>query len=198
MISSWLKKPYQWMGSTTHSPYADYILCFLFYIEAIFFLPTDPILIVFCIERQDRALSYAMIALIGSVLGGLSSYMIGAFLWDMYGKIIIHHPLVNYIMTPARFYTLAEAYEKNQWFAICVAGFTPIPYKAATLAAGFCKLSLVPFVLSSIVARGARFYLIALGCKIWGEQIKDSVQKYFNVILLFTVVLVILTVWLFT
>ena len=56
----------------------------------------------------------------------------------------------------------------------------------------------VPFVASSIVARGARFYLLAIICKIFGEHIKDSFHKYFGLILLFTVVIIILIVWLFT
>ncbi len=195
---TWLKKPYEWMSSTINSPYADYILGFLFFLEAIFFLPTDPILILFCLERQNRALYYATVALIGSVLGGITSYALGVALWNVCGQQIIHNPFVNYIMPPKLFYHLATQYQKYEWWAILVAGFTPVPYKAATLAAGFCKLSFAPFVIASIIARGARFYLLAIICKIWGDQIKDSVQKYFNLILLFTVILIILTVWLFT
>ena len=197
-MTSWLKKPYEWMGSTIHSPYADAILGFLFYIEAIFFLPTDPLLILYCLERRNRALTYATIALIGSVCGGMTSYWLGATLWHAYGEQIIHHPIVNYVMTPAMFYRLAAQYQKHQWFAVCIAGFMPIPYKATTLAAGFCRISFVPFVICSLIARGSRFYLLALICKLWGERLKGSVQKYFSLILLFAVILIILTVWLFT
>src|SRR3989344_4688086 len=98
-LNTWIKKPYEWMGASIHSPYADYILCFLFYLEAIFFLPTDPILIIFCLERRDRALIYATIATIGSVLGGITSYALGAALWHYCGDQIIHNNLVNYIIT---------------------------------------------------------------------------------------------------
>lgn len=195
---SWFKRSYAWMGASIHSPYADYILCFLFYLEAIFFLPTDPILIVYCLERRDRAITYATIALIGSVLGGMTSYAIGALLWDMCGQQIIHNHWINHILTPQMFYRLAAQYQEHEWLAIFLAGFTPIPYKAATLAAGFCKISFAPFVVCSIIARGSRFYLLAIACKIWGERIKDSVQKYFNLILLFAVILIAFTVWLFT
>lgn len=186
------------MGATIHSRYASYILGFLFYVEAIFFLPTDPILIVYCLEHRHKAIRYATVALIGSVLGGITSYILGVYLWNTCGEAIIHNPWINYILPPDRFYDLAAKYEQYKWFAVCVAGFTPVPYKAATIAAGFCKISFIPFVLSSIVSRGARFYLLALICKQYGERIKDSVQKYFNLILLFAVVIVALTVWLFT
>ncbi len=195
---AWLKRSYEWMGSTIQSPYADYILGFLFYLEAIFFLPTDPILIVFCLERRDRALTYATIALVGSVLGGITSYALGMLLWNACGESIVHNHFVNYVMNAKTFYYLSGQYQKYEWWAILVAGFTPVPYKAATLAAGFCRLSFGPFVACSIIARGARFYLLAMICKIYGEQIKDSVQKYFNLILLLAVVLVIFTFWLFT
>ncbi len=193
-----LKKSYEWMGSSIHSPYADYILCFLFYLEAIFFLPTDPILIVFCLERRERALTYATIALIGSVLGGITSYTLGITLWNYCGEHIIHNRIINVILTPSRFYEISALFKQYEWGAILAAGFTPIPYKAATLAAGFCKLSFGPFVLCSIIARGARFYLLAIACIIFGERLKGSFEKYFNLILLGAFVLIALSVWLFT
>ncbi len=186
------------MEASIHSPYASYILSLLFYVEAIFFLPTDPILILYCLERRDKAIWYATVALIGSVLGGITSYLLGMYLWNLCGEAIIHNNFVNYILPPNKFYKLAADYKNHEWLAVAIAGFTPVPYKAATLAAGFCKLSFIPFVLSSIVSRGARFYLLALMCKVFGEHIKDSVQKYFNLILLFAVVIIILTTWLFT
>ena len=195
---AWLRRSYEWMGATIHSPFADYILGFLFYLEAIFFLPTDPILIVFCLERRERAVYYATVALIGSVLGGITSYLLGVFLWQTCGEAIIHNHWVNYVMSAKNFHYLSAQYQKYEWWAILVAGFTPVPYKAATLAAGFCKLSFPPFVLCSIIARGARFYILALLCKIYGEEIKEWVQKYFNLILLLALVLIILTVRLFT
>ncbi|TET36554.1 DedA family protein [Candidatus Dependentiae bacterium] len=193
-----LKKPYEWMGASINSPYADYILGLLFYIEAIFFLPTDPILILYCLERRDKAIWYATVALIGSVLGGISSYMLGIYLWNTYGEAIIHNHIINYVLTPQMFYKLSVKYEQYNWLAVAIAGFTPVPYKAATLSAGFCKLSFIPFVISSIISRGARFYLLALMCKVFGEHIKDTVHKYFNLILLFAVLIIVLTVWLFT
>lgn len=195
---SMLKKPYQWMGNSINSPYADIILTILFYVEAIFFLPTDPILILYCLENRPKAIWYATISLIGSVLGGMTSYAIGYVLWDWYGQEIIHSHLVNYFLSPSQFFKIAANYEYYEWTYVFIAGFTPVPYKLATLVAGFCKISFVPFVLCSIAARGARFYLLAIICKVWGDRIKDSVHKYFNVIMLLTVVLIVLFTWLFT
>ena len=192
------KRTYDWMGSSINSVYADYILGFLFYLEAIFFLPTDPILIVYCLERRDRALWYATVATIGSVLGGMTSYALGALLWNSMGEQIIHNQYVNCILSPDMFYSLSAKFQAHEWLAILIAGFTPIPYKAATLAAGFCRISFVPFVIASAIARGARFFLFAIVCKLYGEKIKDSINKYFNILLLVAAVLIIVSVRLFT
>ena len=195
---AWVQRSYEWMGSSIHSRYADYILCFLFYLEAIFFLPTDPMLIIFCLERPNKAIRYANLALFGSVLGGITSYLLGVALWDSFGEQIIHNQFINYILTPKRFFEVSALFKQYEWGAILIAGFTPVPYKAATLAAGFCKLSFGPFVICSIIARGARFYLLAIACKLFGERIKDSFQKYFNLIVLGALLLIYLFIRLFT
>jgi len=166
-----------------------------FYLEAIFFIPTDPMLIMYCIERRDKAYYYATIATITSVLGGLTGYFIGYYLWLSAGQQIIHHPLVSYVMTPQTFHHLCDLYKKYEALAILAAAFTPIPYKAATLTAGFCNLSLAPFIIASLIGRGARFYLYAITISIWGKQIKQYIDRYFNLLILFVMVLLVGIIW---
>ena len=190
------KQLYDWMGAKVQSPYADFFLGFLFYLEAIFFVPTDPILVLYCIKRKNRALTYATITTAASVLGGITSYLLGLALWETFGQQIIHNKIINYILTPDNFAYLSAQYQRHAWLAILVAGFTPIPYKAATLTAGFCKLSFIPFVICSFIARGARFYLIALIIKFCGEHIKRSINRYFNLIVLATFATAVLIIWL--
>jgi membrane protein YqaA with SNARE-associated domain len=185
-----VKRLYHWMGSQVYSPYATPILALLFYLEAIFFVPTDPMLVLFCIERRDRSLFYATVATIASVLGGLTSYALGYALWANAGSAIIHNSYVSHFISPATFAHLCQQYELYEWQAILIAGFTPIPFKAATFAAGFCRLSLVPFILCSIIARGARFYFVAIIIKIWGARMKDYIDRYFNILVLLFLLLV--------
>ncbi len=192
-----MKKLYSWMGSCVYSPYADYILGFLFYLEAIFFLPTDPMLIFYCIERNDRAIWYATVATVSSVLGGITSYLIGSILWDTMGDQIIHNSIINYVLTPNFFYYLAEQYRQHEWLAILIAGFTPVPYKAATLTAGFCKLSFIPFVICSVIARGSRFYLLAFIIKALGPRIKQSIERYINIVMILMFATIVGTIWFF-
>lgn len=191
-----VKRVYDWMGNRVYSPYGDVILGLLFYLEAIFFIPTDPMLIMYCIERRDKAYYYATIATVCSVLGGLTGYYIGYTLWQTMGQQIIHHPMVSYIMTPQTFTHLCGLYKKYEALAILAAAFTPIPYKAATLTAGFCNLSLMPFIIASLIGRGARFYLYAITISIWGKQIKQYIDRYFNLLVLLAMMVIGIAIWL--
>lgn len=184
------KQLYEWMGTRVYSPHANLFLGVLFYLEAIFFLPTDPMLVLYCIERQNKAYRFAAIATCASVLGGITGYFMGLFLWNHFGQTIIHNSFINYIVSPSTFTYLSEQYKHYDWLAILIAGFTPIPYKAATLTAGFCKLSFIPFVLCSIIARGARFFLIAGVITIFGPQMKKSIDRYFNIMVILTLVII--------
>lgn len=195
MMSS-IKRLYDWMGTRVYSPYASHILAILFFLEAIVFIPTDPMLIVYCLERQDRAYYYATIATLASVLGGLTGYGIGYMLWHSVGPQIINSAFVRYIMTPATFHYLCQLYKHYEAWAILAAAFTPIPYKAATLSAGFCNLSLAPFIIASLIGRGARFYLYAITISIWGHRIKEYIEKYFNLLVMFAMIVIFTAIWL--
>ncbi len=188
---------YKWMGRQAYSKYANPMLVFLFYLEAlIFIIPTDPMLILYCIERRNNALWYAFLATVGSVLGGITGYIIGYLLWQSAGQTIINLPVVNMVLKPQDFHYLCDLYKKHEYLAIFIAGFTPVPYKAATFTAGFCKLSFIPFVLCSTFARGSRFLIYAIAITIWGEQIKKYIDRYFGLIVLLIIVLISASIWL--
>jgi len=190
-----LQRLYNWMGSQVESRYADCILAILFYLEAIFFLPTDPMLIIFCIEKPKKAFRYATIATVSSVLGGITGYFLGLMLWNTWGQDIIHNGYVNYIISADMFTYLGKQYELYESWAILIAGFSPIPYKAATLSAGFFKLPLLPFIVFSFIGRGTRFYLYAIVVRIWGRQIKSFIDRYFNSIAMVATCLILGIIW---
>lgn len=177
-----LKRIYDWLGSKVHSKYADPFLCVLFFLEALVLVPVDPILILYCLEHRKRALQYAAMATISSVIGGISGYFLGSFLWDMVGQQILNFKIISYILPQETFFYLKMQYHKYAHWAILISGFTPIPYKAATLSAGFCKLPFLPFIFFSCIARGARFFLVAIIIRIWGSKIKLFIDRYFNIL----------------
>ena len=185
-----IRRLYDWMGEKVNSPYADVWLAGLFFIEAFFFIPVDPLLILFCIENRNKSIYYAAIATVSSVLGGIFGYVIGAALWGSIGST-----LVTWIISQATFDKAVINYRLYQNWAVLIAGFTPLPYKAITLSAGFCKLPIIPFIICSFISRGARFFLIAGALRIWGEHVKDFIDRYFNQLVLLFVVLIIAGMW---
>lgn len=181
-----IRRTYDWMGRKAHSPYAPWWFFILFFIEAIFFIPVDPLLILFCIEKPKRAWQFAFLATIASVLGGIAAYFIGYALWETLGK-----RLIFLITTQETFDRIGALYRQYEVWAVLIAGFTPmLPYKAITLTAGFWQLPLLPFILCSFIARGARFYLVAGVMRIWGDSIKQFIDHWFNYLVLLFVGLV--------
>ena len=188
----WVRTTYDWMGRKVNAPYADAWLGFLFFLEAFcFIIPIDPLLIVYCIHNKHKSLYYATISTVSSVAGGVVGYFIGYFLWDSVGA-----KLVYWVISPATFEGARQKYELYQHWAVLIGGISPFPYKAVTLSAGFCKLSLGPFIIFSFIARGLRFYLIAGAIKAWGSQIKFFIDRYFNQLVVLFVSMVMLFVWL--
>ena len=185
-----LKRLYDWLGQKVNSPYADSWLAALFFIEAVFFIPVDPLLILYCIHNKNKSLYYAAIATFSSVAGGVLGYVIGAALWGSVGI-----KLVSWAVSENSFNQAVMTYKHYQNWAVLVAGFTPLPYKAITLSAGFCQLPLLPFIACSLLARGARFFLVAGILRIWGEQVRHFIDRHFNRLLILFVFLMIVGFW---
>lgn len=164
IISTNIALLYQRLGRAVHGKYANHILVLLFMLEAVFFIPADPLLLIYCIERQDRSWLYATLATVASIFGGIVSYAIGAVLLHAIGPIVFNAPIIRLIMPYERLVCLSQQFKgPYAWAALLLIGLTPFPYKAITLAAGFCKLSFIPFVVCISIVRGVRFYGIATG-----------------------------------
>jgi len=120
-----------------------------------------------------------------SVLGGMLGYGIGFFLFDS---------IAGWLQQSRYWesYLLAEKWF-NQWgiWAVFVAGFSPIPYKVFTIAAGVLQMAFIPFVIASAIGRGARFFLLALLIKAGGEKLEQGLRNYMNQLGWAVVILVI-------
>jgi membrane protein YqaA with SNARE-associated domain len=142
--------------------YATYWLALVSFSESSFFLiPPDVMLAPMSLARPDRAWFYAGLTTAASVLGGLLGYAIGLFAFQLAEPWLIS---LDYMHA----YQQASAWF-DQWgfWAIFLAGFTPIPYKIFTIAAGAANMLLLPFVIGSLIGRGMRFFLVA-GLMRWG------------------------------
>jgi len=184
-----IRRIYDWMGSKVDSPYALWWLAGLFFIESsVFIIPVDPLLILFCVTNNKRSLYYATVATAASVMGGIFGYAIGAFMWKSIGA-----SLVTWLISEATFNSIVAKYKIYENWAVLIAGFTPVPYKAVTISAGFCGLSFLPFVFYSTIARGARFFMLAGAIMLWGPRIKIFIDKYFNHLVILFALLVIVS-----
>jgi len=185
-----IKRLYTWMSTRVYSPHGEKLLFALVYLDAVCFLPADPMLIAYCLEKHKKAFRYAAIATVASVIGGITEYLLGFTLWHFWGESIVHSSFVNYLIKPETFYYLCSQYKAHAFFAVVIASFAPIPYKATTLSAGFCALPLPSFALATGIGRAGRFFLYAGIINTWGPAIKDSLERYFNLIMLALVVII--------
>ena len=177
-------------------PSAHRYLCALSFAESSFFpIPPDVMLIPISLARQNKIWFLASITTISSVLGGILGYLIGYFIFDSVEPWLKESVYWN-------------SYENsNIWFsrwgmwAILLAGFSPIPYKIFTIAAGMTGINLFGFVLFSVIGRGARFFLIASLIYFGGENIKNMIEKYINRIgwsIIFIIFMIFLYFWKFS
>ena len=154
-------------------PHAERYLGAMSFAESSFFpIPVDVMLAPMCLAKRERWMRYAFIATAFSVLGGVAGYAIG------YGFFEVIEPWLR----TSHYW---DAYETSRrWFdnygvlVVFVAGFSPIPYKVFTIAAGVATLSLPGFILASLIGRAGRFYLVAGLVRLGGQRFEDSLSRH--------------------
>ena len=154
--------------------------------SSVFPIPPDVILIPMVLSERAKAWIYATIATVTSVLGGILGYVIGAFLFDTVGQ-----PLLQFYGYGEKFTDFAARY--NEWGAwiVFIAGVTPFPYKVITIASGVTALNPWVFIVASILARGARFFVLCALLYWFGPPIRNFVEKYLGLVATAFVVLLI-------
>ncbi|QIP04640.2 YqaA family protein [Bradyrhizobium symbiodeficiens] len=173
-----LKRIYDWCIDAAHKPYALWIMGAVSFAESSFFpVPPDVMLIPMSLARPQRAWLYATVCTVTSVLGGIVGYAIGALLFDSVGQWLI------------QVYGLGgkvEAFRASyaEWGAVIILlkGLTPIPYKLVTITSGFAGYNILLFVLCSIVARGGRFFIVAILLNRYGDWIRVKIEKHLGLV----------------
>lgn len=140
------------------------------FIESFFLVPPpDFLLIAMDLAKPEKALWYATVCSIASVLGGIIGYLIG---------LIGGRPVFNWFFrkNPEQFEKVESLYNKYGSIAVFFAGFTPIPYKVFTIASGVLKMNIWQFTLASFFGRAGRFFLVSIVLMIFGEMIKQYLE----------------------
>jgi membrane protein YqaA with SNARE-associated domain len=183
----WVRQIYDRSLLWVQSPSGVWALFFLAIAESSFFpIPPDVFLMVLCISVPRKSFRYAAICAAGSVIGGAIGYGLGMAFMDTIGmKILAWYGLHD------KYEVVQNLYQQYDALAVGAAGFTPLPYKLFTITAGAFKINFVTFILVSLVARSARFFLVAAFIYKFGAPVRHFIERYFNLLsILFFILLI--------
>lgn len=171
--------------------YAHWYLVALSFAESSFFpIPPDVMLIPMALADNKRAWYYAVITTAASVVGGMLGYWIGYLAFEAIQPWVISAGYGD------KYQLAVDWFEQWGVWAILIAGFSPVPYKVFTIAAGAISMMFLPFVLASFVGRGGRFFLVTALIVWGGERMEQTIKKYvdwmgWGVVVLITLFLVL-------
>jgi len=176
------QKLYDWTVSWARSPKATLALGTISFVESsVFPIPADVLFIPMCAARPERAMRLAGIATVTSVLGGIFGWLIGhyAFAWAA-------RPLLEFYHKLDAFEAMRAQVAGSPWIILLLlvtSGLAHLPpMKVVTILSGLIGFSLPLFILSAIVARGARFYALAWALRRYGAQVLDFVERRLGLI----------------
>lgn len=168
-----LRRIYDWCIDAAHKPYALWILGLVSFAESSFFpVPPDVMLIPMSLARPQKAWLYAGICTLTSVAGGVVGYLIGHLLYDSVGQW-----LIQFYGYGDKVEAFRAGYAQYGAWIILLKGLTPIPYKLVTITSGFANYNIWMFIGLSLIARGARFYIVAILLNRYGVWIRETIEK---------------------
>lgn len=186
LFSSLYERVMRWAA---HRHAARYLAGLSFAESSFFPIPPDVMLAPMSLAKPEKAWWYATLTTIASVLGGILGYLIGLLAFDLVEPLLHQHGYYDKYLLARQWF--------DQWgfWAVLLAGFSPIPYKVFTITAGVISMNFAVFVLASLVGRGARFYLVA-GLMRWGgERMDGLLRRYVDWLGWLTVLLAVVLFW---
>jgi len=175
-----LGRLYDWTLKKAASPAAKIWLFIISFAESsIFPIPPDVLLVPMCLARRAQSFAFAGICTLGSVLGGVLGYAIGALFFATIGQAIL-----GIYGGQAAMADLRLLYAEQGFMIVAFAAFTPFPFKVVTIASGAMSMDLGSFVIASFLARGGRFLIEAALLWRFGEQIRQFIEKRLTLVTL--------------
>jgi membrane protein YqaA with SNARE-associated domain len=169
IFSSLYTRTMQW----SRHPHAPAYLAGLSFAESSFFpIPPDVMLAPMSMARPKRAWFFAALTTLASVIGGMLGYLIGLYAFDLV------QPWLHSWGYWEGYLNTKEWFVEWGFWAIFLAGFSPIPYKIFTITAGVIGMAFLPFVVASVIGRGARFFLVAALMAWGGEPMEKLLHRY--------------------
>jgi membrane protein YqaA with SNARE-associated domain len=175
-----IRRLYDWTLSLAARKTSEAWLAVIAFVESSFFLvPADVLFLPMALARPERAYRYALIATLASTLGGIAGYALGVFAYDAVAK-----PVLEFYGKLAEFERLrACAGRETTMVLLVTSGLSHLPpIKVVTILSGVVQVGLPFFIVSCIIARGARFYALAWGLRHYGVPIKAFIEKRLGLI----------------
>ena len=159
-------------------------LYMLSFIESFIFpIPPDVLLAPIALTKKYNWVKVAFYTTLCSVLGGLIGYIIGSYIDNL--------SILNNIISAETLLEVKNLFKEYDFLIILIAGFTPLPYKAFTITAGIASIALLPFIISSFIGRGLRFFLVAGIFHYFGLALANKIKKYFEYIGIIIIIILI-------
>ncbi len=173
-----VRRLYDWVVSWADRPSGPAALFGIAAAESVFFpVPPDVLLIPLCLGSPRKAFRLAALCTVGSVVGALGGYWVGSSLYETVGR-----PIIEMYGYTSEYEAVGRMYRDNLVVSLGAAGFTPIPYKVFTIAAGGFRVPIGAFVAISAVSRAGRFFLVAGLLRLFGEPIREFIDRWFNLL----------------
>ena len=188
-----LQKLFLWMEQYSEHKHAKKILALVAFTESSFF-PIPPFVFIIAMLSHEKRQSWIKLALVGmsfSVLGGIFAYFLGMFFYATIGA-----PLIAFYGIQNEVNTLGALFKDHVFLTILAASLSPLPYKVFTISAGLFAVNIWSFVLSSIVGRSLRFFIVAYIANKYGTKAKKVLlDQQKNVTYIFLVLIVVGILW---
>lgn len=188
MFDKWYAHLLKWAA---HPKAVRYLAWVSFIESSVFPIPPDTLLLPMSLSKPQRCWYYAGVATLWSVLGGLFGYLLGFFIFEW-----VEHA-IHWAGYRDPYEQVVLWFRSYGFWAVFLAGVTPIPYKLFTIAAGMVQMSLLPFVLASIFGRGFRFFLVAGVARYTHQSLEHWLKNDKIRILMVILTLLLLGAWAF-
>lgn len=183
-----MKKLLSKLEKESDKKYVEHVLALIAFLEStILPIPVDIFTFSLTAVQPKKWIRFGTLATVWSVIGALFGYFLGVYLFDIFGQ-----QMIDFYGYQHQFIQVTQLFDKNTFLVMFTSAFTPIPFKVFTIAGGALKVSLIPFIFSSLLGRGLRFFGETYLAHRFGKKITAHIVKKFNFYSILFVMVVIL------
>jgi len=179
---------YNYIINLANKKNVDKYLYVLSFIESFIFpIPPDILLAPLALTKKFNWVKLAFNTTCFSVAGGIVGYVLGTYLYEV--------ELLNNILNEEMFFEAKNLFVEYGFIIIVIAGFSPLPYKAFTITAGYMSIAIIPFIISSLIGRGLRFFMVSAIFYYFGLDLANRIKKYFEYIGVVVTIILMLIIY---